>query len=315
MKTPELTDILTFLLLLLTTTTLDASATDNKPATAPDFRLYYLKANISNAIATIYLNDAPLISSTDLNNLRTQEPVNLWLLPGSNTLSFKIHPSINKNSANSPEDQAGDQAELQLEVFSHTTSGSNPGSKKIIASLNYRHSGTPAQLSTGLIQEKSVNFDFNFAIPVRLWHQASIISSIDNNDRKAITRLIESLSNSITNRNTTAAINLQAYKIAEDALAENKTEERLRTITANTYKWLFTQKNLKLKNTRDSSSQTEKFRFSLCCNNRLIHVTRYITDHDIGPVNENAIVFESDDLFFDINIFMAKIEGKWVIAR
>jgi len=304
MKTPELTDILTFLLLLLTTTTLDASATDSKPATAPDFRLYYLKASISNAIATIYLNDAPLISSTDLNNLRTQEPVNLWLLPGSNTLSFKIHPSINKNSANSPEDQDEDQAELQLEVFSHTTSSSNPGSKKIIASLNYRHSDTPAQLSTGLIQEKSVNFDFNFAIPVRLWHQASIISSIDSNDRKAITLLIESLSNNITNRNTTAAINLQAYKIAEDALAENKTEERIRAATKDTYKWLFTQKNLSLKST---SAQTDEFNFTLCCKHKLIHVT--------GPDNESAIIFESDDLFFDLEIYLAKIEGKWIIAR
>ncbi|MFK5949306.1 MAG: hypothetical protein QM500_11125 [Methylococcales bacterium] len=249
----------------------------------------YVKVEMKDAIANISINDVPFIKNLETDGFITTEPVNLWLKNDENTLSITIYQN-NKSVDYSPV--------VSATVFIHDEKQDVPTPLKTLATIQFNIE-TKSEIKYPVT--KSVKFKINTKIKTELWNDAEKINEINAQDKTEMIDIAKKLSKSILN-DTKQAIDLQLYKLQDDALAEDKTVERFKEVATKSYQWLRTQKDLKI-----DDIEIGKMKFNICGNNRLVNMVR--------DNNEEAIIFESDEMFFDIGLYFAKINGNWTIVR
>lgn len=254
---------------------------------------YFLSVTSKDVIAEIGVNGAPIIKDIDGEGIITAEPVATWLIHGENKLTIKLTPlAANKNNENNPK--------ITIKIFEHDPDFTAPTPKEILAQFEYPPIKTEKNINLPLAE--NVKFNIIKSIGTKLWNEASEVKEILQNDKQEILMVLKSLEESLVSKNISEAIKLQKYKITDDSIAENKSIEQLESAATKGYKWLNEQSGLTAnKITLDSAI------FTLCCNNKVVYVTR--------KNGEEAIQLESDDLYFDIAIYLSKINGEWIIVR
>lgn len=254
---------------------------------------YFLKAETHDAIATININDAPIIVSPDTDSLNTIVPMNTWLIEGENTVSINIFPPPDNTKDYNPN--------ISISIFLHDPKSETPLAKTTLTTLNYSNKDEDVERITYPLS-RSVKFDFNKSIPNMLWSTASDLTTITEADKTEIVDILNLLTSSLTSNNISKAIELQKFKLNEEALSVNKQYSVLEHAVTTTYKMLADQTGLTSQNIK-----AENLEFKICGKNKLIFITT--------TTGENAIVFTSDEMEFELEVFMAKIDGKWKIAR
>jgi len=247
----------------------------------------YIKVELKDAISDISINGVPFIKNLDNDGFITTEPVNLWLKNGKNTLAYTIH---------SDDDNAGYSPQVNALVFTHDNTQELPTPLNNLATISYSHDGKITYPVT-----KSVEFDLIEKVNTRLWDDAEKLTALNQEDKNEMLAIANNLAEYVLS-DTKQAIDLQAYKIKEDALSEGKTIERLTEAATKSYEWLRSQKDLKI-----DKIDPNEINFNICGGGQLVNMMR--------SNNEDAIILESDDMYFDIGLYFSKIQGKWTIVR
>lgn len=252
-----------------------------------DISRYYLKVHLENAIAEINLNDSPIIKNPDTEGLVTTEPVNLWLKKDINELSFVIYPDTD-NASYSPR--------LTASLFLHDNKQDFPTPIKTLAEIEFTDEFENTKPAT-----KTTTFKINDIPNLNLWSDADKIDNLSSTDKQEMLELTNALQQAILT-DSDKAIQLQKYKINEDAIADAKTFERLSQAAKENYEWLRSQDSLKAH--KISNDQLE---YRICGDGYLVNLVR--------KDNSDALIIESESMYFEVPLFFAKINGNWVIAR
>jgi hypothetical protein len=247
----------------------------------------YIKVEMNNAIANISINGVPFIKNLDTDGFITTEPVNLWLRNGENTLSYTIYKD---------EDTENYTPSLSASVFIHDEKQEIPTPLETLTTIHYVADENPVYPAT-----KVIKFKLNSKVPTKLWDEAKPVSEIKAEDKAIMFDIANKLAKSILN-NTQDAVNLQKYKIQDDALAEGKTTERLIKAAEKSYEWLRSQKDLSI-----DTVNIEDINFNICGDGYLVNMMR--------KNNEEAIIIESEEMYFDVGLYFSRINGNWTIVR
>ena len=251
---------------------------------------YYLSVNAKGIHTTVLLNDVPLVNLKDGSSIVTEVPVGGWLIPGLNTLN------IIGRALPGSETITG---EVSVSVFQHDNSFDFPTAKKTYAALNF-----PLETSDLNQTVESVKLEFQFKEPtkIRLWKDAQVIIELTEKDKAEIMDLVNQFGQSVINGDIENAIFLQQYKINDDSLSEGTDAEEIKHAVKANYGWLKSQKGIRL-----HPHNKEHLNFSLMGNEKVVKITEQ-SDNEI-------IRLESDELMFEIPVFVSKINGKWTIVR
>jgi len=259
-----------------------------------DINRYYLKVESRDALFRIYLNGTPILRSEDDDTLSVIEQVNLWLVENENILSFEILK---------PDEDGGDlkptdlKPIIQATLFLHDNTSEFPLSKKILAEIEHV---SAEKISYPI--EKSVNFNYDDKVLPNLWNDASKIKLVNDSDKAEILKLTNALANSLIDKKYDDAIKLQKYKIQEDALAEGKSYSHMEGVVTSSYNWLDSQGEL-----TNQPVNPDEMVYMLCGNGQMVYLSK--------TNSEEAIVLESDEVYFDVPIYFANIKGVWTIVR
>jgi len=253
---------------------------------------YYLSVKTKDVKFIMGINNAPLIRDDEGDGIITAEPVSTWLIKGENTLSINLYKLDDKSKTRSPS--------VEVQLYLHDSAFTTPTPKKVIA--EYYYPPRKDEKTTEFPLSKSISFNFPVNVGTQLWKEAETLSDVSENDKNEIIVLIKALETSLLNKDISSTISLQKYKIQDDALAEKKPVEQLENATRKSYEWLNEQRGLTINNITLNDTS-----FKICCKNKVVFVSR-INGTD-------ALQLESDDLYFDIPIFVSKINKKWTIVR
>lgn len=251
---------------------------------------YFLSIKAEGLHATVKFNNLPLIIHNEGVELTTEKMVTSWLMDNLNMITIDI--------AALPE-QEKITGTLHISLFLHDNSAEAPTSKEVLAELTYPDPDNQVERET--TDSLMVEFQYTKGVMTQLWKQAPPIQTLTNSDKQTIHSLIIDLQKALITDGSKAAA-LQQYKIQEDALAERKDPKKIQTATETTYKWLASQPDVKA-----LPLSVEDMIYTIGGRNNVIFVSR--------PNFENALQLESEDLFFEVPIYVGKIEGQWTLVR
>lgn len=254
----------------------------------PDY--YFLSVEANNVLATVKLNDAPVVVHDSGAGISMEKPVFTWLAPRENTLSVSLVALPGEEKI---------RGEIKVSLFLHDNTADVPTAKEVLASIVYPADNDPGDVAS---YEKAENFDFSSKIQLRVWQDTPKIDSLKDSDRADILSLLQKLQAALVSGDAETATLLQRYKIDEDALAEDKDVSTIIDITKSNYQWLASQGALK-----SPVLSLDNLTFSIVGKNQMI----YVTDKRGG----HPIQLESEDMFFEIPVFMGKVNGSWTIVR
>lgn len=254
---------------------------------------YFLSVKTQNVKAVIGVNGAPLVKDIEGEGIITTEPVNTWLPPGKNQLVVKLSRLDGPTGKSKPVVYVG--------LYLHDSASDTPSPKKVIAEYRFPNKQHAKDIIESPLIEL-VDFQFEDKLPVKLWSEAANVKFLDSRDKREIVELVNQLQGSLLNKQIDKAIQLQEYKIADDAAAEHKTESQLKSATRKSYEMLAKESALK-----GDLLTIDTTRFEICCDDRLVYISR--------ESGKDAVSMESDDMYFDIDVYVAKINNKWVIVR
>lgn len=276
---------ITFGLLIILNTGQSMSKENDEPIYYA-LRVYTMYVNIS-----IELNGTSILEHKNKGGISTTIMINPWLMSDANQLTIKLKPYTHGEEPDPTAD---------IMLFLHDSSQEHSTPKKIY--VDYKISKIiDKEGNLKLPRSDSFQFKPEEKAPTRLWDEAEIIESISSDDKAEMIELINQLEKSLLNKDVEKTIKLQEFKIAEDAAANYKAIEEMQKGARFNYKWLAEQDITGQLLTADSA------KFEISSNKKLIHVTR--------KDGNEAVLLETNDDHIDIEIYMAKINNKWVIAR
>lgn len=251
---------------------------------------YYFLTVASKGLAGIIgINQAPLVMNQDGEHIITTESVNSWLMPGENTITLQLKPLPTSE----------DKPQLEIKLYLHDDNEETPTPKTILANYSYpATSQEQTQHPQPLIQ--SIPFRFDQPVAARLWTDAEQLQTLTEKDKEQIANLAKKMAVSITHNTVEESLRLQDYKIKDEALSEGKTEDRLRAVARSNYEWVGQQTAL-------SAAPTDEAALSFCANNKIVYVSR--------KTGGEILQFSTDEMDFEIPLFVAKIKGEWTIVR
>jgi hypothetical protein len=256
--------------------------------TLPD--LYFLAVNSKSIHTTVLFNDVPLVDVKEGESIMSEIPVTGWLLPGDNTLK------IIARAAPGAERITG---EVSAAVYHHDNSSDVPKPLETYATIKF-----PAEESDleKKAQSVEVTFDFSEELKAELWREAETLSVITESDKSEILSLVDGLGKAIVKGDIDKAIELQKYKIKDDALIEGNSSEEIEQALRANYAWLKDQKGIELR-----TYNPREIVYSLMAKNRVVKLTK--------SAGEEVLQIESSDLSIEVPVFVSKINGVWKIVR
>jgi hypothetical protein len=278
--------IFSLYILLLTFSSVQSGDMENNSMT----ELYYLSVNAKNIHATVLLNEVPLVDLKDGSNIITEVPIGGWLIPGHNNLEILVKALPESDTI---------LGEITVGVFQHDHTFDVPTAKKIYATLNFPNKDSNLKQ---LEERVGLDFEFNEKLSTKLWEDAQIINGLSEKDKSIIMELVNQLGDAVVTGDIDKAISLQQYKIKDDSLAEGSDPAEIQNVLKTNYSWLKSQEGIKLIPYRESE-QT----FSIMGKNKVVK----ITDNNYNEI----LRLESDELMFEIPVFVSRIDGNWLIVR
>ena len=254
--------------------------------------LFYISIDASNLHASIKINGFEAISHTEGFSMSANSPVDLWLAEKSNKVGIVVD-TINKEQKI--------VGELIVEIFKHDPSSETPAvgtsyfrfvlseQKDVVGSL-YRY-------------EKEYDVDIDHSIGSKLWSDAEVISEVSGKDKAEIAGLIVSLEKSILLGKADGVADILAYKVAEDARIEKKSYDKALELVKKEFSGLSASGDLGVHRPFSEDIMSLK----RVAQGKVFHVK--------GLQESPALQLEIDDFEIFIEVYVAKIDGKWQIVR
>ena len=251
---------------------------------------YYLDVQATEAVSFIGVNGVPVVADPRGRGARCVRPINEWLLPQGNQLTLSLSWPEAKPR------QPG-KALVRAAVFLADPNSEFPRPLQTLAEFKWP---LPDRPETYPYQHRAA-FRIPEVVPTRLWSEAPKVEELAEKDRGAILKLVEGLRAALLAKDPQAAFGFLEYRYADDARANYKAFDRIREVVIQQYGWMM--KNDLTSNHLDPESAA----FELVGDGRLVRVTRQRL--------ESAILLESAEQFFGIEVYAAKIRGVWTLVR
>ncbi|WNO08054.1 hypothetical protein [Teredinibacter sp. KSP-S5-2] len=249
---------------------------------------YFIYIDVVDAAVEVKINGAS-IEKEKRGSINTTKPVNKWIRSGENTLELSL-------AALKKQDSISGRAEIM--VYLHDNAEDFPTPKVVLAKVlfpNEEYKGEKTYKTT-------VTFELADSVPALVMDQAEEVPELSAADTDEIVLLIEGLRTALTSGDYKKAVELQKYKIEEDARIDGKKPEDLYKVAEETFQMIGKEQNLVSQPFDNESMVTEAI-----WNGKMYKISR----ND----GEEAITIDSDDLSFAIPIFVSKISGQWKIVR
>ncbi|MCX8155644.1 MAG: hypothetical protein N3J91_04215 [Verrucomicrobiae bacterium] len=251
-----------------------------------------LYVELKHLMAYIKLNGAPLYRDPNGVGLKSVRTVNEWIMPGKNQISTFWHwptevaykPGI---------------ARANVSVFVSDPESTIPKPLHILAQHRWPMPDKPEAYP----YESSSIFELPGNPPTRLWVDAEPLpDKLSPRDRQTALLLVEQLADAIERQNLDDIMVLVDYKIREDALANGHDLEHLRQSMREQYQFVLEEPGLKRQ-----VLPADSLNCMVIGGNKLARVQQANW--------EEALIYHSESCRFKFDIYVAKIEGKWLIVR
>ncbi len=272
-----------------------AASADSEPLKEGYFNIVY---NKSDVLADVRINDIPVITMDRKNSISGQLEVNYWIAPGKNKISIKLDEQKKKgeNRLHNPK--------IKVSLYIGQK-GEFPADGKLIAEYEWPENLTEEEKKYGTDKKqiypviKTIEFEPEFIPPSDLWKKAEQ-AVITKKDEQDIINLINEFEKSFNARNLD-----KLYKILEFRAIDG-TNSRYYPITKEQImkdiKSFNADKSIKIKNISKG-----KYKFTKLFNGQIYRVTE--------PAGKFPLVYVSKDGSGEIEVYVSKIDGKWVISR
>lgn len=257
----------------------------------PTLRRYYLEV-ISTAVSSaVGLNDVSLVIDTSGNGLSTVMPVNEWIIPHRNCLNLFVAWPEDKQY------QLG-LAEVRATIFIADPNSDFPSPGQIIGRAFWPLPTIPEVYPSKI----ETPFDADSPPPAHLWSEAQPIETLAQSDQTEILDLVERLRQALMGRNFDGAFRLVEYRYADDARVNGATLERLRDIVIRQYTDMMNEPS-----PHSTPIDPPLANFDIIANKRLVRVSH--------ASNKEAVRIETEEGVSSIDVYAAKVLGKWTIVR
>jgi len=257
---------------------------------------YYLSVEATGVLATVGINDVPLVVGDKPGSLTATEPVNLWLLPSDNRITVDLAwPSgkpVTKGSAS-----------VEAVLFLHDSATEVPTPKRVLARFYW-----PSQeIEEQYPYHGEVRIEGSIADPppTTLWQDAAALAEPSEAERREVLAIVEVLRSALIGKRLEDAFAVLTYRYKDEARAEGKPFERVRETVLEMYEWLVGQEG----GLTSTPLTLEAARFRIVGAGKVLLVDRRDGVPAIYLENENA------DLAFGIPVYVARIGGKWTVVR
>ena len=253
--------------------------------------LYFLTVRSKEAATVTSINDVPLVSDSAAEGVVTDQPLNLWLMPGENVLSVFLRWPRTK-------EYVPGKAEADAHVYLHDAAQDVPTPAATLARATWPLKVGPEFYPSTI----RLPFILKAPLPTTLWSEAEVVKELTDADRRAIRTLAQNVADACKARDVARIIDLQLYKWEDMARAEYKDFARVRGAAVKQFEWLFTRPALKVLPLHDGLTA------DLAAGGRLA-----LLKH---PEGRNPVILEDGaDNVIEFPIYAARIKGTWKLVR
>ncbi|MFL0809237.1 MAG: hypothetical protein K6L76_02365 [Agarilytica sp.] len=248
---------------------------------------YFLSVSSENLNSRIKLNGIPLFETASMSSSQDQ-PVNIWLMPANN----KIEVSAEVIDRKLPHS-------LMASLFLHDSKEETPTPKLEFFVFDLAKTYPDKDVYTF---KYSIDINERFPKLTEVWSSGGRITEVKKQDVGQMVSIVKSLEKNIKENNIDEALKILDYKISEDARSEGKDKIRILDASKESFSFLFSQQNIKSFSVSDDNVAYEIVGGS--------HLVRLFSKS-----GAEALRLESDEFEFEIPIYFARKQEKWVIAR
>jgi hypothetical protein len=259
---------------------------------------FILLYNKSDVLADVRINGIPVITMENKDSASGQMDVNYWICPGKNNFSINIKElkRKNENSYYNPKLKAA------LYIIQK---GQFPDEGTLVVKYEWpeaflgdeNKSETEKKLNFPV--SKIIEFEPEFVPPSELWSKAEAVN-LTENDKKEIISLLKDFESSFNSRNYDKIYQISEFRGFDTsrsryyAITKEQMMKDLKSLTPD--------KSMKIKNVSDG-----KYKFNKLFNGQIYKIA--------SSTDKSPLVYVSKDGTGDIDIYVSKISGKWVLSR
>ena len=256
-------------------------------------------ASASNPIYQIQWQTDGIISELDINGITIDKtpskfagtgsmPINIWLKPGSNAVTIRLTPLPESDNRGSykvflAKTQAGQYVDEGEKVFEFAWESGKTKDK--------------------LPLKKEIDFTPQFVQPLDLWTKTERIT-LDAGTEKAIRSFLKTLSDAYLKADADKIAKLREFKVNEISRAFSGKAMSMTELKNETKDYL---NMLKSDNAKFAPIDTAGAKLQLVAENRLVLVT--------AKNGAPLLIAKSASDEYVVQIYLARINGKWVVAR
>ena len=259
------------------------------------FNIVYSKSDV---LADVRINDIPVITMDKKNSVSGQLEVNYWISPEKNKISIKLDEQKKKdeNSLYNPK--------IKVSLYIGQK-GEFPADGKLIAEFEWPENLTDDEKKYGIDKKqiypvsKTIEFEPEFIPPSDLWKKSEQ-ANISKKDEQDIINLLNEFEKSFNARNLDKLYKILEFRALDGSnsryypITKEQIMKDLKSFNAN--------KSIKIKNISKG-----KYKFTKLFNGQIYRVTE--------SAGKFPLVYVSKDGSGEIEVYVSKINGKWVLSR
>ncbi len=254
--------------------------------------------NKNDVLADVRINDIPVITMDKKNSISGQLEVNYWISPGKNKISIKLDEQKKKDE-DSPYNP-----KIKVSLYIGQK-GEFPADGKLIAEYEWPENLTEDEKKYGSDKKqifpvsKTIEFEPEFIPPSDLWKKAESVS-ITKKDEQDIINLLKEFEKSFNKRNLEKLYKILEFRAADGTNARYypvAKEQIMKDI-----KSFNSDNSMKIKNISNG-----KYNFTKLFNGQIYRVT--------DSAGKFPLIYFSKEGSGEIEVYVSKIDGKWVLSR
>jgi hypothetical protein len=253
--------------------------------------------NKSDVLADIRINDIPVITMDKKDSVSGQMDVNYWIFPGKNKIAINLIEQKKKDATSF----YNPQLKCMLYIGQK---GQFPEEGKPIYKFEWSEKKDDEKI-TGTDKKqnypysKTFEFEPEFVPPSDLWSKAEPIN-ITEKDKIEIISLLKNFETSFNTRNLENLFHLTEFRGIDTS--KSRYYQITKDQMMNDLKSLTPDKTFKIKNNSNG-----KYKFIKLFSGQIYLVT--------SSTDKSPLVFISKDGSGDIDVYVSKINGKWILSR
>jgi hypothetical protein len=259
------------------------------------FAIVYTKADV---LADLKINGIPVITMDKMDFYSGQLEVNNWISPGKNIITINLdeQKKKNENSFYNPK--------FRVAVYI-ASKGQFPSDGKMVFEYEWPENLTDDEKKSGSEKQqfypvsRTIEFVPEFVPPSEIWEKSEEVNMIQN-DEKEIIKLLENFETAFNKRDYEKLYSILEFRAIDSTKSRYypATKEKVMSdIKSFSY-----SNSIKIKNVSGG-----KYIFTKLYNGKIYHVA--------GLKGKAPLAYVSNDGSGEIEIYVSKINGKWVISR